>query len=50
MKQHLVGIIGGSGLYTLQGLTNIEEYNVVEMTHHIWLLALVDLIIAKKGK
>ena len=28
MKQHLVGIIGGSGLYTLQGLTNIEEYNV----------------------
>ena len=28
MKQHVVGIIGGSGLYTLQGLTNTEEYNL----------------------
>ena len=28
MKQHVVGIIGGSGLYTLQGLTNTEEYSL----------------------
>lgn len=25
-----------------------EEYNVVEMTHHIWLLALVDYIIERR--
>lgn len=25
-----------------------EKYNVVEMTHHVWLLAMVDFIIYKK--
>lgn len=25
-----------------------QEYNIVEMTHHIWLLAIVDKIIAEK--
>jgi len=24
-----------------------KEYNIVEMTHHIWLLAIVDYIIVK---
>ena len=28
MILHLVGIIGGSGLYTLQSLTNIKEYSI----------------------
>ena len=25
-----------------------HSYNVVEMTHHIWLLSLVDFVIAEK--
>ena len=25
-----------------------SEYNIVEMTHHIWLLAIVELLIEKK--
>jgi D-sedoheptulose 7-phosphate isomerase len=28
---------------------NSRAYNVVEMTHHIWLLAVVDRIVAQKG-
>jgi D-sedoheptulose 7-phosphate isomerase len=28
---------------------NSEAYNIVEMVHHIWLLAIVDSIIDKRG-
>ena len=27
---------------------NSSEYNIVEMTHHIWLVAIIDYLIAKK--
>ena len=29
--------------------TDSTEYNIVEMTHHIWLLAIIDYIIETKG-
>lgn len=29
---------------------NSTEYNIVEMTHHIWLLAIVDYIVAHKDQ
>ena len=29
---------------------NSTQYNVVEMSHHIWLLAIVDYVIAANAK
>ena len=34
--------LGGSNLWV-----NSQIYNIVEMTHHIWLLAVVDMIISE---
>jgi D-sedoheptulose 7-phosphate isomerase len=37
-----------NALGNLNFWVNSQEYNVVEMTHHIWLLAVVDNLIALK--
>jgi len=36
------------GLGNINLWVNSHSYNVVEMTHHIWLLSLIDFIIAEK--
>ena len=28
---------------------NSSEYNIVEMTHHVWLVAIIDYLIETKG-
>ena len=38
-KNNPLSKIGNENLWV-----NSTKYNIVEMTHHIWLLALVDLI------
>ena len=29
---------------------NSENYNVVEMTHHVWLLAMIEALLEKNGR
>lgn len=51
----LITFSGFSSENELRKLGNInfwvdsDEYNVVEMTHHIWLLSIVDRIISKQA-
>ena len=53
MELNTITLSGFSNENILKGLGNINlfvesrSYNIVEMTHHIWLLAIVDKIIGK---
>jgi len=53
MELNTITLSGFSNENILKGLGNINlfvesrSYNIVEMTHHIWLLAIVDKIIEK---
>ena len=56
MKLKIVTLSGFSSDNSLRGYGDIElwadssEYNVVEMSHHIWLLAIVDYVYAINNK
>ncbi|CAN6134456.1 GmhA Phosphoheptose isomerase [Methylophilaceae bacterium] len=55
MGLNIVSLSGFGGDNPLRKFGDIElwldstEYNVVEMAHHIWLVAIVDYMVAKKG-
>ena len=54
MGVYVITVSGFSSSNPLRALGDIDlwvdsyEYNIVEMTHHIWLLAIVELLILEK--
>ena len=36
-----------SNLGDINVIVNSKAYNIIEMTHHIWILCIVDMIIGK---
>ena len=45
------GFLPGNPLRKLGGLNlwaDSSDYNIVEMTHHVWLVAIVDFLIETK--